>query len=197
MKKVVPLFQKISGYIGIVVFALMFVYALGMATPSAVCTKYQDTYNFYSQINGYNNGILVLSIFGLLISSFYYVLRNNVRQVYYISNFVWYGVDFVYTIISAIVTIVGVSFYQSKYSALSFDDMNAYFVRMGDTSRINPNTPVFALGYVLAIVLLLSLIPYVFILVDKIFGRINYENNKKNGVPNPVSYVNHQSKEAK
>jgi hypothetical protein len=193
MKKLTATFQRISGFISIAVFALMVVYALGMATPAAVCRNYQDTINFYDAIMPYNNGILLFGIFGLLISAFYFVLKNNTRIIYYISNFVWQGINAVYTIVSSIFTFVGVAFYQAEYSKLPFETMNEYWSTRSSTT-INPTPIVFALGFILAVVLLLSLVPHILVLVEKIQHRIRYENNKKNGIENPVTY---DPKEAK
>ena len=187
MKKIASLFQKISGTIGIIVYALMAVYALGMATPAAVCRYYQETESFYTPIMPYNNMILILSIIGLLIVAFYFVLRNHLREIYYVSNFVWDGTYIAFTVVSAIYTIIGVSFYQGKYMELPFDAMNEYWSTRSSYT-INPNTPVFILGYLLAVVLLVSIIPVAYVTFTKVLSRLNYERNKKNGVPNPVSY---------
>ncbi len=187
MKKVTSLFQKIGGSIAIFVFALMAVYALGMATPSACCKYYESQKLFYREIMPYNNAILILAIVGLLLASLYYVLRNNVRVVYYVSNFVWDGVFVGYSVLSSIITFVGVSFYQGKYSALPFAEMNAYWAERS-TTTINPNTSVFLLGYLLGAVILLATVPTILVLVDKIRGRISYERNKRDGIANPVSY---------
>ncbi len=187
MKKIASLLQKISGTIGIIVYALMAVYALGMATPAAVCRYYQETESFYTPIMPYNNMILILSIIGLLIVAFYFVLRNHLREIYYVSNFVWDGTYIAFTVVSAIYTIIGVSFYQGKYMELPFDAMNEYWSTRSSYT-INPNTPVFILGYLLAVVLLVSIIPVAYVTFTKVLSRLNYERNKKNGVPNPVSY---------
>ncbi len=187
MKKIASLFQKISGTIGIIVYALMAVYALGMATPAAVCRYYQETESFYTPIMPYNNMILILSIIGLLIVAFYFVLRNHLREIYYVSNFVWDGTYIAFTVVSAIYTIIGVSFYQGKYMELPFDAMNEYWSTRSSYT-INPNTSVFILGYLLAVVLLVSIIPVAYVTFTKVLSRLNYERNKKNGVPNPVSY---------
>lgn len=189
MKKAISFFQKYSGYISIVVFALLFVYALGMATPTASCLEYKKPITeFYSDIMPINDGILYLSIAGLFISAFYFVLRNNVRVIYYISNFVWYGLYGVFSLASAIFTFVGVATYQSSYNELPFEQMNEFWERRGSSASINPNTPVFLLGYILAILIILTLIPYVLVIIDKIKARLRYENNKKNGIENPVTY---------
>ncbi len=165
----------------------MAVYALGMATPAAVCRYYQETESFYTPIMPYNNMILILSIIGLLIVAFYFVLRNHLREIYYVSNFVWDGTYIAFTVVSAIYTIIGVSFYQGKYMELPFDAMNEYWSTRSSYT-INPNTPVFILGYLLAVVLLVSIIPVAYVTFTKVLSRLNYERNKKNGVPNPVSY---------
>lgn len=193
MKKTNAFLQKYNGFISIVAFGLMFVFALGMATPAAPCKSYQDTYSFYEEIMPVNNAILLLSIFGLLISALYFILRNHTRIIYYISNFVWYGLNFVYTLASAIVMFVGVAFYQGKYNQIPFDAMSEYFsTHVG--RACNPNTPVFAIGYVLGALLLLTLVPYVLVLIDKVQLRLRYEANKKLGVTDVVS---HDPKEAK
>ena len=194
MKKLIPVLQKISGYISIVVFGVMAVYALGMATPAACCKKYQDTYNFYKAIMPYNNAILILAIFGLLIAAFYFILRNDKRIVYYISNYVWNGLNLVYTIVAGVITFIGVGYYQGQYNTLPFDTMNDYFSTRAKGTTINPNTPVFVLGYILGVVIILSIIPHVLILVDKVKLSVRYEKNRKLGVPNTVTY---DPKEAK
>lgn len=194
MKKIIPVLQKANGYISIVFFGIMAVYALGMATPAACCKNYQDTYNFYSEIMPYNNAILILSIFGLLISAFYFILRNDKRIVYYVSNYAWNGLNIVYTLVSAIIMFLGVSFYQQKYNALDFTAINEYFVSHSLSSTLNQNTPVFVLGYISAAFLILTLVPHVLLLIDKIKLSIRYNQNKKLGVTNTVT---HDPKEAK
>ncbi len=195
MKKIVSIFQKYNGYISIVMFALMAVYALGMATPAAPCKKYQDTYTFYSQIMPYNNAFLILSIVGLLLAAFYFILRNHVRIVYYISNYVWNGLNIVFSVVSSIILFIGVAFYQGKYKALDFVTINKYLDGVSKGTSLNANTPVFALGYILAVVILLTLIPHVMVLVDKVKLSIRYNANRKAGIPNAVSY-NPNAKEA-
>jgi hypothetical protein len=179
MEKAISFFQKSIGYISLAVYCLMFIYALGMATPAASLLKYQEERDFYSGVQGYNNGILVLAIFGLLISAFYLVLRNNKRKIYYVSNFTWMGVGTVYALISGIYTIVGVSAYQKLYMALDFDTINAYWAERSLDLTINKNTPVFGLGYVVAILVILTIVPIVLVLINKIIGRIQHEKKNK------------------
>lgn len=188
MKKITSLLQNISGYICLVVFALLFVYALGMATPAAPLKSYEDTRVFYSGIMPYNNAMLLLSIFGLIICAFYYVLRNNARLVYYVSNFVWFGIYGVYTLVTAIVSLVGIIHYQVEFSKIPFDTINTYFAERNLSLFVRSNTPVFVLGYLEVVILLLTIVPVVLVVLDKVKGRIRYENNRKLGVSNPVTY---------
>lgn len=179
MEKAISFFQKSIGYISLAVYCLMFIYALGMATPTAALLKYQEERDFYSGVQGYNNGILVLAIFGLLISAFYLVLRNNKRKIYYVSNFTWMGVGTVYALICGIYTIIGVSAYQKLYMALDFDTINAYWAQRSLNLTINKNTPVFGLGYTVAILVILTIVPIVLVLINKIIGRIQHEKMNK------------------
>lgn len=179
MEKAISFFQKSIGYISLAVYCLMFIYALGMATPAASLLKYQEERDFYSGVQGYNNGILVLAIFGLLISAFYLVLRNNKRKIYYVSNFTWMGVGTVYALICGIYTIIGVSAYQKLYMALDFDTINAYWAERSLDLTINKNTPVFGLGYTVAILVILTIVPIVLVLINKIIGRIQHEKKNK------------------
>ncbi|MCI1735209.1 MAG: hypothetical protein LKM30_05700 [Bacilli bacterium] len=178
MEKRMAVLQRWLGIAGIVAFALMAAYAFGMATPAAACLYYNDTINFYKDIQGYNNAILVFSIVGLLISAFYGVLRSAIRKVYYISNFIITGLLAGILAASGIDLFIGVSVYQQKYYALPFDAMNAYWKDHTQTTRINPYTPVFGLGYVLAGLLLVLSVLALISLVYKILSRIRYEKTK-------------------
>lgn len=194
MKKLTSFLQKNNGVICIVLYALLFVYAIGMATPAAPLKQYQDEITFYSAIMPYNNAILIMSIFGLLLSAFYFILRNNVRLVYYVSNFVWHGAYVGYTLASSIVTLISVITYQTAYGKLDFDTINSYFSDHGSNLVLRANTPVFVLGYLEVVFLILTIVPIVLVLLDKIKGRLRYEQNKKDGVANPVTF---DPKEAK
>lgn len=201
MEKITSFLKKYLGYISLVAFGLMFIYALGMATPAAIFKKHDETIDFYKPINPYNNLILILSIVGLLLSAFYMVLRNNKRVIYYASNFVSLSISLVFLLVSGILTIVSVSFYLNAFNEVllreDFCEINDYLIKFNDGKGVNTNTPVFLLGYMLAGLLIFVSLLYFFVLVDGIKNRRRYEINKKNGISNPVTYKEVKGKNKK
>lgn len=188
MKKIVPFFQKSIGMITVIVFALLFVYALGMATPTAEIVYVNEYEKFYDAIEPFNNGLIWVSIIGALLGGFYFILRNHVRTIYYVSNFVYFGLLIAYLFFAGIFTILGVHNYDVAYHSMPLDEINANFVAMHQNRFLNPKTPVFGLGIAAGVLVLLILVPVCILLVDKIQHRIRYERNKKNGIENPVTY---------
>jgi hypothetical protein len=171
--------QKFLGYIGLVLFGLMAVYAFGMATPAACCFYYEATTSFYKGVQSINNGILVLSIVGLLLSAFYAIFRSSIRKIYYLANFIENGLLGVMSLVGAIYLFVGVGSYQSQYGRLDFAAMNAYWISHSSTTRIDPNTPVFALGYVLGAFLTVYALTVIALTVVKGVKRIAYEKKHR------------------
>lgn len=165
MDKLWGFFKKHDGLIAILVFAIVAVYAICMSTPAAVCRQpyvvdgYEPYRDFYDSFMIINDMIIYLAIFGIVWGVLYKVLRNEIRKVYYVSNIVWHGVYIAFCIFVCIYMIIGVAQYQSAYMSLPFDDMNAYYESHNATWRINPNTPVFAFGYIVAILVVLSAVP--------------------------------------
>lgn len=191
MKNVILFLQKYLGFIMLVSFALLFVYALGMATPTAIFKSHDSTRDFYGEIQPYNNAILIVSIVGLLLGALYMVLRNNVRPIYYVSNFVYFGISIAFSIFAGIYTILGVSFYLNKYNQVldradfcEIDDyLNTYVGK-----RINQNSPVFVFGFLVAALTFVVAVLLIAVLVMKTQDRLRYEDNKRNGISNPVTY---------
>lgn len=166
MNKLCEFFKKYDGIIGILCFALLAVYALCMATPAAPCLQYEDTKDFYDQMMAGNDLLIYLSIFGIVWSVIYSTLRNRIRKVYYVSNFVWHGVYIVFAIVCGILVISTVANYQNLYLQLPIDEMNAYWIRLNPSNpiaSISADTPVFLLGYLLAGLIILSAVPVGFV----------------------------------
>ncbi len=187
MEKISAILQKYIGAIGIAVFVLLVVYALGMATPAYPLREYMDMYNpddttvseFYTAIMPYNDKIIYFGIPGIVFCVLHGVLRSDKRKIYYVSNFVWDVIYIVFAIASAIVTLSAISYYQNAWNQLDFTTINEYF-EMFDMTPMSGKTSVFALGYVVVGILLLSTIPVALVLIGKIIGRVNYEKaNKK------------------
>ena len=189
MKKIETFLQKYFGFITLGAYALFAVFALGRGTAAAPCKYYESRKNFYKPMQPYNNLFRILSIFGLLLGAFYRVRRCHTRLVYYVSNFTWFGILIVLSVLSGIFLLKGTILYSAYYQLLPFEERNTYFADHSLSIRINPHPAVFILGYLLAILLFVLAAVSVIVLVDKIKGRIRYENNKKLGVKNPVTYV--------
>lgn len=189
MNKLCAFFKKYNGIIGIVVFALLAVYAICMATPAADARSFpgwtaaeiaaagveaeaaESTTTFYQGIMPFNDLLIYLAIAGIVWSILYTTLRNQIRKVYYISNFVWHGVYVALALAVGIIMIVGVADYQAKYEALPFDTMNAYWEYFLIPYGISRETPVFALGYLEAAVIILSAVPVAFIAIKQAIAR--------------------------
>lgn len=189
MKKIETFLQKYFGFITLGAYALFAIFALGRGTAAAPCKYYESRKNFYKPIQPYNNLFRILSIIGLLLGALYRVRRCHTRLVYYVSNFVWFGILIVLSVLSGIFLLYGTILYSAYYDLLPFEERNTYFVEHSLSIKINPNPAIFVLGYLLAILLFVLAAASVIVLVYKIKGRIRYENNKKLGVENTVTYV--------
>lgn len=191
MKNVILFLQKYLGFIMLVSFALLFVYALGMATPTAIFKSHDSIRDFYSEIQPYNNAILIISIVGLLLGALYMVFRNNVRPIYYVSNFVYFGISIAFSIFAGIYTILGVSFYLNKYNQVldraDFCEIDEYLFKFVG-KRVNQNSPVFVLGFLVAALTFVVAVLLIAVIVMKTQDRLRYEDNKRNGISNPVTY---------
>lgn len=174
MEKIVVKIQKLGFIFLIVTYALLFIYAIGMATPCASLLSWTgeiggvSSSRFYDQIEPTNNIFLILGIVGLLVAAAFKLLRNDSRRVFYSSNYVWFGVFYAITIFSAVYIFIGVSNYQNLYSEIPFEEVNTYFTEMKFRGSVDPDTPVFILGYLEAVLILLNLIPMTILLVNKI-----------------------------
>lgn len=172
MKKLCATLQKINGIIAVVCYGLLVLYAFGMATPCAVLDQSPVSSDFYQQIQPYNDEIAFLALAGVLLALFYIVLRNNVRKVYYVSNFVWNGLYSVYAIITAIQCFPIIRYYQVLYSGLDFATINQYFIDHNLVGvQIASNPPVFVLGYIVTTLVLLSALPSLFVGLYKAYER--------------------------
>jgi len=160
MEKFKNFAQKNTGKVGVVLFALIFIYALCMGTPSACLQYYSEYDDFYEVINPINNAILFIGIFGMVFSLLYSLLRCDTRKYYYASNYAWLFIYICFSIFAIIFLIKNISFYQTKYMALPFDQINDYFTahNIQDKEWLNESTSIFALGYICALLIAVDLI---------------------------------------
>lgn|SRR5574344_244390 len=171
LSKTLAFFQKADGYIALGVFVILLIYGLGMGTACANCVYYQDTYYFYKAVQLDNDIVVYCSLAGILLSLFYRLLRNDLRKIYYPSNFIWSLVYFLGAIALGVVTIVCVKHYQGEYGTIDFSSANAYFESHGQTYRLNPDDPVFLLGYLSAILVMLSALPVFAVGLSKLLNQ--------------------------
>lgn len=186
MKKLCGLLQKINGWIGVGVFTLLAVFALGMATPTAPLSQYDGLNDFYDAFQPYNDIILYFAIAGIVVSLFYSLLRNNIRKVFYVSNFIWSGLYLLLAVIAPVYAFQIIALYQSKYLSLDFATINAYFAEKGNV-YLDPNTSVFLLGYLVCGCVLLSVVPVGFVAVMK--GREKWRLRKAKGQSLPKEEI--------
>ena len=181
--KIYQIIQKHIGTVGIIAYALLFIYALVMATPCSALIYYPNDINgvkapdFYKQVQPMNNTILILAIFGIVLSLIYGLLRNKDRKVYFASNFVWFITFIVFSIVTCVITLIDVSKYHGIYNTLDFTTINDYFSERNLDKSIDPNSGVFAFGYVFASLVGVLSVPSIVLLVNKIIGRIGFEKS--------------------
>lgn len=160
--------QKIIWWVMLLVFALLCVYALVMSTPIANL-MFADADDFFNSMKPLNDAIILLGIFGILFAFGYKITRSNIRDKYYISNYVFMIIQSLYTLVAGIISLVIVIKYQSMYSALDFDDINFSLSITKPGVEISPSdiTGMAIFGYILAIVIILASLLSVYVLVGK------------------------------
>jgi mannose/fructose/N-acetylgalactosamine-specific phosphotransferase system component IIC len=188
MEKLCIIAQKITVYLSIVAYALLAIFAFGMSTPAAPLHQYQETINFYKAIQPYNDEILYFAIVGVILALFYRVLRNDVRKVYYVSNFIWSGIYAGFSIFAGIESALLIRFYQQSYAQVDFAKVNAYFAATTPGISVNPNTPVFLLGYLVSILVVLSAVPVLFVGIRKAVVQLK----KKKDAQAPLEEAKHE-----
>ena len=138
LDKTVTFFTKYEGIISIVIFALVFVYAITMCTPMAHLSDMKnDTSAFdylgnqvkYAQpllnVTPMVDNLMLIAIIGIVISAFYNLMRNNSRRIYYVSNIVYEVILIGYTVFGIIYLVSTVSYFAQQYSTIRFDILNA------------------------------------------------------------------------
>lgn len=132
-------FTKSEGIISVVIFAVIFVYAILMCTPMA---NLSDMSNDTSAIDFFGEGqvkyaqplmnvspvvnnLMLIAIIGIVISAFYNLMRNNSRRIYYVSNKVYEIILIAYTVFGLVYLFYTVAYFAQQYSTIRFDILNA------------------------------------------------------------------------
>lgn len=140
-EKVVAWFTKFEGYISLIFFALVFVYAICMSTPLAKLLYVDNTApvtlsdgsemptHYFSaalyNVSGKNNNLMLVGLIGCLISLMYNLFRNNQRRIYYVTNYVIEFVLIGYLIFTCVMISYTASYFGQQYSAIDFKTLNA------------------------------------------------------------------------
>lgn len=157
--KIIGFFIKHQSQISVVLFSLVFVYGLCMATPMAKLmfleSPYSDTLLLMTPII---DEILIISFIGVVFSLFYPVMRNNVRRIYYPSNIVYQVMLFVFTLFVGAFFLRQVIYYNGLFNAIDreYVDMMIPIMTGNEGSTLEWNTPVFWMGKTLGAFLIIE-----------------------------------------
>ncbi len=205
-------FQIVQKYIFptiIVMFGVLFIYSLIVATPFGIFTrvflhengnlktgmvinKMLEVSSESRDLTIYNfefvRSFLVISIVGIIISLLPTVYRSQLRKKYYITNFVAIGLFIGYSIFTLIYGLIGVTKLHAGFNGLPFDDINAIpsFKKL-NFGEVSINDAIYYyIGYVLFAILFILIILSTAVFVYKLICNIKNKNNvvKKEEVEN-------------
>jgi hypothetical protein len=162
---------KKQGTITLVLFVIAFVYSLCMATPLADLRLVDDTVNHtYAQalytMTAPIDTMLVISLFGCLIGLLYNTFRNNVRRIYYPSNFAFEGVTIGYSVFASAYLIWLAAFFNSTYSSIDFavvndpnpsSAMSAFSVVANGSNPLPLTTPIPLIGFLIGALMIIHI----------------------------------------
>ncbi|MDD7619284.1 MAG: hypothetical protein PUJ43_05530 [Bacillales bacterium] len=183
MEKITSFLQKWLWLIALILFALLAVFAISMATPTAVCSSYggpePGVTTFYQAYQSANDALLILGACSIVITFLFKGLRSSIRPIYYLGNFVSCAAVGIMGIASGVTTLVATSRYQAGYATLPIDAMNQYWLDHGSNVTIEKSPAIFPLGYVLSVCLVLAGVAAFVLFALKLIARIRYEKSRK------------------
>jgi hypothetical protein len=132
---------KGEGYISLIFFALVFVFALCMSTNISNLINVDNTAAVnvsdgtvlpihYVTAPWYNvspkeNTLMVVGIVGCILSLLYNMFRNNARRIYYVTNYVVEFALVAYTIFTCVMVAYVSSYFGEQYASINFGLVNA------------------------------------------------------------------------
>ena len=177
-------FQKILTLVSLIIAALTFVYAISFFTGSLNELSYytsvksgSDPINcdgVYTAAQDANNIMFALSIVFIVAVCFLYITACNKRRKYYITNYIAIIAVAVFALVFAIVSIALISSvltqFQNDIDWEAYKELHALTTSAGN--KLNPHysdsTTMFALGYVVFVVVIVDAVALVLNLIWKI-----------------------------
>lgn len=200
LKKASEFLVRNQGTVTLLLFALMFVFTLCVATPFAPLMGADDNSNHtYAQpmINMSTpiDYVMIIAIFGCLIAVCYKLFRNNSRRIYYTSNYAYLGVLIVYTLVCGVALLMLSNYFNVQYSSIDFavvnnatpeEGMDKYSLVFHGYNAIPTTSPVGNIGIALAVIILIQFGLEVYSLIYKIITSKETYNSIYNAPNNSI-----------
>ena len=168
--------QKVIWWMLLLSGAFVAVYALVMSTPLGNLI-YVDQIpgsdgvmlnQIMYDMKGPNDTTLVVGLFLIISSLVYKMFRCAIRKTYYISNIIVLSVCAFFSLFVSVFLYITVANYKAMYSALNFEEINDWLDLLVAEGTVFPTTsPIFAVGYVIATLVLISSLCSIALLVVK------------------------------
>ena len=167
--------QKVIWWMLLLSGALVAVYALVMSTPLGNLI-YVDQIpgsdgvmlnQIMYDMKGPNDTTLVVGLFLIISALVYRMFRCAIRKTYYISNIIVLSVCAFFSLFVSVFLYITVANYKAMYSALNFEEINFWLDLLGDGKLLETSSPIFAVGYVIATLVLISSLCSIALLVVK------------------------------
>ena len=184
------LYQKnLMWWIPLLTAAFICLYSLLMCTPIGVLenvidTPYTNHPEWGNRLMGdicvemkpYNDMVIIVGIFAVILVLLYKFTRSNIRKNYYISNIVYSVANIVYFIFAGVSLFMVVAKYQDLY--FNYQDFDAIKEALSNLQGILPIDAswawVFYLGYLLGAISIICAIGMALLLVNKFPNFIAY-----------------------
>lgn len=156
--------QKVIWWMLLLSGALVAVFALVMSTPLGNLI-YVDQIpgsdgvmlnQIMYDMKGPNDTTLVVGLFLIISALVYRMFRCAIRKTYYISNIIVLSVCAFFSLFVSVFLYITVANYKAMYSALNFEEINFWLDLLGDGKLLETSSPIFAVGYVIATLVLIS-----------------------------------------
>lgn len=159
-------FQKIIAMVTLILAAVTLVYAFSFCTGSLAYAFYGTTKNFgtanpinadelFDTSQSFNDLLVVLCIIYIVITVTLYITSSHSRRKYYITNYVSIIVTAVFAVVLSVYAISMIGVCQGLFNQLDFETYKQMYEN-GQLQYYSDSNAVFALGYVLFILVIVN-----------------------------------------